>query len=272
VKVVIFCGGLGLRMGETSARIPKPMIPIGDKPILWHIMNYYSSFDVTEFILCLGYKAEAIKEYFLTYNEALANDFVLSDGGKRVELLERDFHNWSITFLNTGLHSLIGQRLRKVRQYLEDEDIFLATYGDGLTDAPLPQMVDTLLASDNVGLFLATRPMSYNFHVVTFDGNNQATSIADVTKMDLWINSGFFVFRRELFDYLGEEEDLVDEPFRRLIEEGKLAAFPYEGFWAPMDTLKDKHLLESLYESGQAPWRVPQGVSNGAPVPPPPVR
>ena len=266
MKVVIFCGGLGLRMGETSARVPKPMIQIGDKPILWHIMNYYATFGITDFVLCLGYKPEAIKEYFLTYNEALANDFVLSDGGTRVELLKRDIHNWSITFLNTGLHSVIGQRLRKVREYLNDEDIFLATYGDGLTDAPIPEMIDTLVASDNVGLFLASRP-TYNFHVVTFDERNQAQTIEDVTKLDLWINSGFFVFRREFFDYLEDGEDLVEEPFRRLIAEGKLAAFPYEGFWAPMDTLKDKHLLESLYESGQAPWRVPKGAPNGQPTP-----
>ena len=266
MKIVIFCGGLGLRMGETSARIPKPMITIGDKPILWHIMNYYASFGVTDFILCLGYKAEAIKEYFLSYNEALANDFVLSDGGQRVELLQRDIHNWSITFLNTGLHALIGQRLKKIRPHLDDADIFLATYGDGLTDAPLNQMVETFRSSDNVGMFLASRP-TYNFHVVSFDERNQATSVKDVTNLDLWINSGYFVFRRELFDYLGDGEDLVDEPFERLIAERKLAAFPYDGFWAPMDTLKDKHLLESLYESGQAPWRVPQGVPNGASLP-----
>jgi glucose-1-phosphate cytidylyltransferase len=269
MRVVIFCGGLGLRMGETSARIPKPMIRIGDKPVLWHIMNYYASFGITDFILCLGYKAEAIKEYFLTYNEALANDFVLRDGGKSIELLHRDTHNWSITFLNTGLHAVIGQRLKKVQAYLEDSDIFLATYGDGLTDAPLFEMIDTLVGSDNIGLFLASRP-TYNFHVVSFDGGNKALSVRDVKTLDLWINSGFFVFRREFFDYLGEGEDLVDEPFQRLIDDEKLAAFPYDGFWAPMDTLKDKHLLESLYESGQAPWRVPRGVPNGLPASPGP--
>ena len=269
MKVVIFCGGLGLRMGETSARIPKPMIPIGDKPILWHIMNYYASFGVTDFVLCLGYKSEAVKEYFLTYNEALANDFVLSDGGKRVELLKRDIHNWSITFVNTGLHAVIGERLKKVQSYLDDDDIFLATYGDGLTDAPLPEMVESLKASDNVGVFLASRP-TYNFHVVEFDETRKATAVEDVTTLDLWINAGFFAFRREFFDYVEEGEDLVEEPFRRLIDEGKLAAFPYDGFWAPMDTLKDKHRLETLYESGQAPWRTPVGAPNGAagaPVP-----
>jgi glucose-1-phosphate cytidylyltransferase len=259
VKVVIFCGGLGLRMGETSARIPKPMIPIGDKPILWHIMNYYATFDVTDFILCLGYKADAIKEYFLDYNEALTNDFVLRDGGKHVELLKRDIHNWSMTFVGTGLHELIGQRLAKVKQHLEDDEIFLASYGDCLTDAPLPQMVDTLVSSDSVGIFLAARP-TYNFHLVTFDDRNQVETMRDVTAMDLWLNGGYFVFRREIFDYIKPGEDLVEEPFRRLIAENKLLAYPNDGFWAPMDTLKDKQVLESLIESGQAPWTTPRGV------------
>jgi glucose-1-phosphate cytidylyltransferase len=260
VKVVIFCGGLGLRMGETSARIPKPMIPIGDKPILWHIMNYYSSFGVTDFILCLGYKAEVIKEYFLSYNEALSNDFVLSDGGKRVELLQRDIHNWSITFVNTDLNSPIGQRLKKVRAHLDGEELFLATYGDGLTDAPLPEMIESLSRSQNVGLFLASHP-TYNFHIVNFDAENQVREMHDVTTSGLWLNAGYFVFRREIIDYIEEGEDLVEEPFQRLIAEGRLSAYPYDGFWAPMDTLKDKHVLETLLESGQAPWRTPRGIS-----------
>ena len=265
MKVVIFCGGLGLRMGETSARIPKPMIPIGDKPILWHIMNYYATFGVTEFILCLGYKAEVVKEYFLGYNEALSNDFVLSDGGKRVELLQRDIHNWSITFVNTGLNSPIGQRLKKVQPFLDGEETFLATYGDGLTDAPLTAMVDRLSAGDDVGLFLASHP-TYNFHIVSFDDDHKVREMHDVTASGLWLNAGYFVFRREIFDYIGEGEDLVEEPFQRLIEEGKLAAYPYDGFWAPMDTLKDKHVLESLLESGSAPWRAPRGVPETSPT------
>jgi glucose-1-phosphate cytidylyltransferase len=265
VKVVIFCGGLGLRMGETSARIPKPMISIGDKPILWHIMNYYASYGVTDFVLCLGYKPEVIKEYFLGYNEALSNDFVLSEGGQRVELLRRDIDTWSITFLDTGLHTSIGQRLKRIRPYLEGEEIFLATYGDGLTDAPLPEMVDTLATSGNVGLFLASHP-TYNFHIVSFDEANQVHEMHDVTASGLWLNAGYFVFRQEILDYIEEGEDLVEEPFQRLISEGKLATYPYDGFWAPMDTLKDKHVLESLLESGKAPWRAPRGVPSESPL------
>jgi glucose-1-phosphate cytidylyltransferase len=265
MKVVIFCGGLGLRMGETSARIPKPMIPIGDKPILWHIMNYYSTFEITDFVLCLGYKAEVIKEYFLGYNEALANDFVLSDGGKRIDLLQRDIHNWSITFVNTGLHSPIGQRLRQIKPHLDGDDVFLATYGDGLTDAPLLDMVETLSSSNNVGLFLASHP-TYNFHIVSFDEENRVREMHDVTASGLWLNAGYFVFRRDIFDYIEDGEDLVEEPFQRLIASERLAAYPYDGFWAPMDTLKDKHVLEGLLETGQAPWRAPRGAPASATV------
>jgi glucose-1-phosphate cytidylyltransferase len=258
MKVVLFCGGLGLRMGESSTRMPKPMIPIGDRPILWHIMKYYASFGVTDFILALGYRGEVIKEYFLGYNEALSNDFVLSDGGGRVELLSQDIHDWSITFVNTGLQPPIGQRLKAVQQYLGDDELFLANYGDVLTDAPLLDMIDTLDRSDKVALFLASHP-TYNFHVVTFDGDGTVLSMGDVTKSGLWINAGYFVLRREIFEHIQEGEDLVEEPFHRVMAEGKVMAYPYDGFWAPMDTLKDKNDLESLLETGEAPWRVPRG-------------
>jgi glucose-1-phosphate cytidylyltransferase len=259
VKVVLFCGGLGLRMREESTRLPKPMIPLGDRPILWHIMKYYSDFGFRDFILCLGYKPEVIKEYFLNYNEALSNDFVLTDGGKRVELLGSDTHDWSMTFVNTGLHSTIGERLKQVEPYLQGDEIFLANYGDGLTDAPLRDMVDTLLESGKTGLFLCVHP-TYQFHVVTLREGNGVQDIKDVGDANLWINGGYFVFRREIFDYLRPGEDLVGDAFNRLLAEDKLLAYPYEGFWAPMDTLKDKQTLESLLESGAPPWSSPRGL------------
>jgi glucose-1-phosphate cytidylyltransferase len=266
VKVVLFCGGLGLRMREESARLPKPMIPLGDRPILWHIMKYYSDFGFSDFVLCLGYKHEAIKEYFLNYSEALSNDFVLTDGGKRVELLSSDTHDWSITFVNTGLRSTIGERLKQVEPHLEGDEIFLATYGDGLTDAPLRDMIETLERSGKTALFLCVRP-TYQFHVVSLDEGNGVREIHDVAAADLWINGGYFVFRREIFDHLRPGEDLVGDAFNRLIAEDKLLAYPYEGFWAPMDTLKDKQNLESLLEEGDPPWSRPRGldVSDAAP-------
>ena len=253
MKVVIFCGGLGLRMGEATTRLPKPMIPVGERPIVWHIMKFYASYGFRDFILCLGYKAEVIKEYFLKY-EALSNDFVLLEGGKRVELLQSDIHDWSMTFVDTGLQSSIGERLRRVQPYLGGEEIFLANYGDTLTDAPLPAMIETLRASDKTGLFLCSRP-TYNFHVVQMDEGNVVRDIRDVTTTDTWINAGYFVFRQGIFDYIREGEDLVEAPFHRLIAEDRLVGYPYEGFWAPMDTLKDKQTLDTLYETGMAPWR-----------------
>ena len=253
MKVVLFCGGLGLRMGETTVRVPKPMIPIGDRPILWHIMKYYSTFGYHDFILCLGYKAEVVKEYFLNYQEALANDFVLRDGGRSVELLSTDIQEWSITFVDTGLRTSIGQRLKAVEEHIGTEEMFLTNYGDTLTDAPIPHMIETLVTSGKVALFLAARP-TYSFHVASMDPDDSVLEIKDVTKSDMWLNGGYFVFRREIFDHIREGEDLVDEPFQRLIAEQKLMAYPYEGFWAAMDTLKEKQHLDGLLERGQAPW------------------
>jgi glucose-1-phosphate cytidylyltransferase len=194
-----------------------------------------------------------VKEYFLTYQEALTNDFVLSDGGRNVDLLSTDIQDWSITFLNTGLRTTIGQRLKTVEEHIGSDEIFLTNYGDTLTDAPIPEMVEALIAADKIALFIAARP-TYNFHVTTFDADNTVVEIHDVTKADMWLNGGYFVFRREIFDYIREGEDLVEEPFQRLIADRQLMAYPYDGFWAAMDTLKEKQHLDGLLETGQAPW------------------
>ena len=262
MKVVLFCGGLGLRMREESTRLPKPMIPLGDRPILWHIMKYYSDFGFRDFVLCLGYKPEILKEYFLNYNEALSNDFVLADGGRSVQLLGSDTHDWSMTFVDTGLHSTIGERLKRIEPYIGADEHFLANYGDVLTDAPLGEMVEALVGSGKTALFLCVHP-TYQFHVVSLTDAHGVRDIRDVGDANLWINGGYFVFRREIFDYLQPGDDLVGDAFNRLIGEDKLMAFPYEGFWAPMDTLKDKQMLENLLESGDPPWTNPRGV--GAP-------
>ncbi len=246
-------------MREDSERLPKPMIPVGDRPILWHIMRYYASFGHHDFIVCLGYKAEAIKDYFLNYNEALSNDFILTEGGRRVELLQRDIDEWSITFVNTGLQASIGERLRAVAAHLDGEEIFLANYGDVLTDAPLPDMVRTLTESDAVALFLCSRP-THTFHIVSMDGGNRVKAIDDVTTSGIWINGGYFVLRHEIFDYLENHVDLVNDAIPALVKENRVLAYPYDGFWAPMDTLKDKQTLEGLVASGRAPWSNPLGV------------
>ena len=254
MKVVIFCGGFGVRMGEETQRIPKPMIPVGSRPILWHIMKWYASWGYDDFVLCLGYKAESVKEYFLTYNEALSNDFVLSNGGRDVQLLGSDISNWRITFVDTGIQSTIAERLLAVAPHLEG-DYFLATYGDGLTDAPLADMVERLRSSGKTGLFLSVRPI-FNAHVVEADADGTVQSVAELHQANVRINGGFFVFRRDILDYVNPGEELVDEPFARLIERGELIAYRHDGFWEPMDTMKDKQRLDALAESGRAPWRI----------------
>jgi glucose-1-phosphate cytidylyltransferase len=231
------------------------MIPIGNRPILWHIMKYYAHYGFNDFVLCLGYKAEVIKHFFLTYNEAMANDFVLSEGGAKVHLLKTDIHNWNITFVDTGLHANLGQRLSAVREHLQDDEMFLASYGDTVTDAHLPTMIERTKAAGVTASFLAARP-NYSFHVVDMDDDGYAAGMSDVTKSDVWINGGFFVMRSEMLDEIGPGEELVDEPFARLGARRQLLAHRHDGFWAPMDTLKDKQSLEALHENGTAPWQV----------------
>jgi glucose-1-phosphate cytidylyltransferase len=268
MKVVIFCGGQGMRMREASEVVPKPMIPIGTRPVLWHVMKYYAHFGFTDFVLCLGYRAEAIKQFFLNYSEALANDFVLSDGGARVHLLKTDIHDWNIAFVDTGLHSCIGDRLQIVRHLLRDDEFFLANYGDTLTDAHLPTMIERAKSANATASFLAVRP-NYSFHVVSMDNAGKVNGIQDVTKSDVWINGGYFVMRSEILDQMRPGEDLVEEPFRRLMASNRLLAQRHEGFWAPMDTLKDKMSLEMLHERGRAPWEL--WAAAPAPVVPEPV-
>jgi glucose-1-phosphate cytidylyltransferase len=254
VKVVLFCGGLGVRMGEMTQTLPKPMITIGNRPILWHIMKYYASWGHKDFVLCLGYRAESVKEYFLTYNEALSNDFVLEGGGKQVELLGSDISDWRITFADTGAQATTGERLKAVERYLGDDEHFLCTYGDGLTDAPLDDMIDRVVLAGKAALFLSVRPM-FSAHVVASDNEGNVESIEEIRHAEVWINGGFMVLRRDVLELIEPGEELVEEPFKRLIERDELVAYRYEGFWEPMDTIKDKQRLDSLAESGRAPWR-----------------
>jgi glucose-1-phosphate cytidylyltransferase len=255
MKVVIFCGGLGLRMRTQIDSAPKPMMAIGDRPVLWHIMRYYAHFGHTEFILCLGHGAASVKQYFLNYDETHSNDFVLSKGGTDIELLQTDISEWNISFIETGIDTAIGERLRKVRHLLDDDEVFLANYGDVLTDAPMDRIVDNFIASDAVASLLAVPPQA-SFHVVGVDENSRVDAITQVATMPMWINGGYFVLRQGLFDVLGQGEDLVEDAFARLARVGRLAAVRHDGFWAPMDTLKERSTLEALDRSGNAPWKL----------------
>lgn len=255
MKVVLFCGGLGTRLRDYSETVPKPMVPIGPRPILWHVMKYYAHFGHKDFILCLGYRGNVVKDYFLHYDETISNDFVLSNGTRDVSLMGSDLDDWRITFVDTGLHANIGQRLKSVQRHLEGEEFFLANYADGLTDLDLNLYIDFALDRRTVASFVAVRP-PLSFHLTRFDQSGRTTHIEPIRDSDIWVNAGYFVLRPEIFNELDNGEELVIEPFQRLIKRGELSSYGHEGFWMAMDTFKDKQALESLYERGPAPWEL----------------
>lgn len=252
MKVVLFCGGLGLRMRSgPSDDLPKPMAPVGPRPLIWHLMRYYAHFGHTEFILCLGYGAHHIKNYFLDYRETESNDFVLSNGS--VRLLDTDIADWTITFVQTGIESAIGERLRRVRTHLDGDEMFLANYADVLTDAPLDTMVDRFTASDAVASMMVVPPQS-SFHCVEVDDAGTVSGITPVAEMPLWSNAGFFVLRKEIFDHIPPGGDLVADGCVALAKQGRLLAYPYRGFWRPTDTVKERFALNDAYDHGDRPW------------------
>jgi glucose-1-phosphate cytidylyltransferase len=255
VKVVLFCGGLGMRIREYAENIPKPIVPIGYRPILWHVMRYYAHYGHNDFILCLGYKGDVIKRYFLEYDEWLTNDFVLSGGGKTVQLLKQDIHDWRITFVDTGLTSNIGQRLKAVEKQLDGEETFLANYTDGLADVALPDLIAFHRESGKVASFASVMPRA-SFHFIESDDHGVVKSIEHIGKSGSRINGGYFVFRREIFQYMKQGEELVEAPFRRLISEQQLIAYRHDGFWACMDTYKERQELEDMFARENAPWAV----------------
>lgn len=255
MKVVLFCGGLGTRLKEYSDTIPKPMVDIGYRPIMWHLMKYYAHFGHTEFILCLGYRGDIIKNYFLNYNEWLSNDFVLTKGGREVRIYNNDIADWTISFVDTGLHANIGQRLKAVRKYLADDEIFMANYSDGLSDLYLPDYLDFFEKQGKIASFLSVQP-SASFHIVSASNEGLVSSIEAAQKANLWINGGFFVFKQAIFDYMQDGEELVEAPFQRLMAERQLLTYKNPGFWTCMDTFKEKKVLDDLYARGETPWVV----------------
>jgi glucose-1-phosphate cytidylyltransferase len=263
MKVVLFCGGLGMRIRDAD-NVPKPLVHIGNRPLLWHVMKYYAHFGHKDFVLCLGHRADAIKNYFLNYNECASNDFVLSGGGKTVELMSRDIDDWRITFADTGISSNIGQRLKAAQKYLEGEDEFLANYSDGLTDLPLPEHLEFFRRQGKVASFMCVRP-NLSYHVVSLrEGSNLVSGIHAINNGSLRINGGYFVFRKEIFEYMHDREELVEQPFQRLTDENQLLGYVYDGFWATMDTMKDKQHLDELYATGAAPWELWKANGNGS--------
>jgi glucose-1-phosphate cytidylyltransferase len=255
MKVVLFCGGMGTRLRDYSEQIPKPLVEVGSRPILWHLMKWYAHYGHNDFVLCLGHGATAIKNFFLKYDPTVSSDFVLSEGGRKVDLLHKDIEDWRITFVDTGLHSNIGERLGCVREHLAGEEMFLANYADGLCDIDLTSYVESFRKRNQTGCFV-TVPAPHTFHIVHSDAQQHATRLELVTRSNLRINGGFFVFRKEIFEYLQPGEELVIEPFERLMAARQLLAVPYDGFWRSMDTFKDKMQLDELLTHGRGPWQV----------------
>lgn len=263
MKVVLFCGGFGMRMREYSETIPKPMVKIGYRPIIWHVMKYYAHFGHKDFVLCLGWQGNVIKDYFLNYDECLSNDFKLSKGGRQVRLLNTDIDDWNITFVDTGANSAIGERLRRVREHVAGEEIFLANYTDGLSNLNLDMLIEQHRQSRSTATFVSVPP-TQTFHTVSIDADGRVNAINTIEDSDLWINGGFFVLSQEIFDYIHPGEELVEKPFRRLIAEGKLSSVRFDGFWSCMDTYKEMSQLHDLYEKGDRPWAVWENPTPGS--------
>ena len=253
MKVVLFCGGQGLRIRDYSESLPKPMVPVGALPILWHVMQYYRHYGHHEFILCLGYKANAIKQWFLDYKPTAHNDFVISEPGAKVEIIGPSQQDWRATLIDTGMWRNVGERLFAVRSHVQHEEMFCANYSDGLTDAALPDMIDFFRASGKTACFLSTPP-NFSQHLVEFGDDGIVRTFRASHASDSWINGGFFIFRPGIFEFMRPGEELVVEPFQRLIEARELIAYRHRGFWASMDTLRDKQLLEDMLDRGDTPW------------------
>jgi glucose-1-phosphate cytidylyltransferase len=220
-------------------------------------MRYYAHFGHCDFIVCLGYQGDVIRQYFEEDHPGDPDD--------PIALIPRGCDEWNITFVDTGLTATIGERLHAVAPLLEGEELFLANYGDTLTDLHLPDLIDRVRASACVAGFLAVRPR-YSFHILSIADDGLVGAVTDVTRSDMWVNGGYFVFRREILDHLGPGRDLVIEPFQELIARGELLAHRHDGFWAPMDTLKERQELEAAHAAGHPPWAVWQETPNGARV------
>jgi glucose-1-phosphate cytidylyltransferase len=246
MKTVILAGGYGTRIRDVADDIPKPMIPIGPYPILWHIMKSYSHFGHKDFIVCLGYKGQVIKEFFLNY-EAYTRDFTIRFGsGELIFHNSHDESDWKVTLADTGLHSMTGSRISKIRNYLGDED-FMLTYGDGVSDVDMDKLL-TFHKSHGKILTVGEMGIDNDGRVMQFNEKPQATSGR--------ISGGFFVASPRIFDYLDDNEDLVfeQEPMRQLVADNQLMMFKHDGFWQPMDTSREYILLNKLFEKGKAPW------------------
>ncbi len=256
MKVVILCGGFGTRLKEETEFKPKPLVTIGHMPILWHIMKIYSHYGYKDFVLCLGYKSNEIKNFFMTY-DILKHDFTLNLGNRKSAKV---YHNsnlledWTITFAETGLETNTGGRIKKIEKHIKDDNFFM-TYGDGLADLNINELYKFHIKHKKIATLTSIQPTS-RFGVLDFDKNGTVISFKEKPKLDGWINGGFFVLKKDVFDYIGENDVLEQEPIRKLAKNNQLIAFQHKGFWECMDTHRDFEMLNKIWNSGNVPWKV----------------
>jgi len=254
LKAVLLAGGLGTRLREETEYRPKPMVEIGQRPILWHIMKNLSIQDITEFVICLGYKGDFIKDYFLNY-EARVNDVTVALGSEPILSKHSNSaeENWLVTLANTGLSTMTGGRIHRIKKYVDGER-FLCTYGDGLADIDISELLKFHEAHGKIATVTAVMPTS-RFGSMEISVNDTVTKFAEKPKGSAWVNGGFFIFEPEIFNYLTPDCILENEPLERLAQEGQLTAFKHHGFWRPMDTFRESTELNQIWENEEAPWK-----------------
>lgn len=252
MKVVLFCGGQGLRARDGAPGVPKPLQVVGGLPMLWHVMSWYARQGHTDFVLCTGYRGEAVRSWFTRHAVGLEPD-ADRPGQDCVMLFGGDMDGWRITFARSGQQASVGMRLRAVRPLVAGEELFLANYADVFCDVPLTTLLERARDTGAVATLLAVRP-NHSFHVLDVGDDGCVSGITPAVESNQWINGGYFVLRPSVFDVLRPGEDLVAQPFERLIARGQLQAHRHTGFWAPLDTEKDRQRLETMWQAGDRPW------------------
>lgn len=255
MKTVILCGGRGTRLGEHGSTIPKALIEIGHKPMIWHILNSYSHYGFNDFVLCLGFLGDKIKRHFME-QRWLRDDFELALHENNLSFLsENEFEDWKIIFADTGIDTNTGGRLKKIKKYLKNEETFCVTYGDGLSDVNIEKLIEFHKSHGKIATLTSVNPKS-SFGLLKIDENNLVLDFQEKPKLKEWINGGFFVFNKEIFNYLGDDSVLEQKPFESLARDKELVAFKHEGFWKCMDTYKDNIEFNKLWDEGKALWKV----------------
>lgn len=254
IPVVILCGGLGTRLREETEYKPKPMVEIGGRPVLWHIMKMYAHYGFRRFILCLGYKGSVIRDYFINY-EAMSNDFTIQLGRQTQMIYQSDHteQDFEVTLVDTGLRTMTGGRIKRIERFV-DTETFMVTYGDGLANLNIGALVEYHFRHGKLATLTATRPPS-RYGVLDIQPDGQIGRFQEKMQTD-WINGGFFVFKRRVFDYLDLECVLEHQPLERLAADGQLMGFRHEGFWIGMDTYREYEMLNQLWDAGHAPWKI----------------